>query len=213
MTERSPWQLALGERYGDLHPRLVAYFAPIPAGFVGQGSGVFERAGSPHRWLRPLLALLADEGVLFPEWQRDVPFTVINRPSATGVRAERTFLFDGGARAMRDHVVFVRGSLVDLLGADRRGRSRIQAHLTADVVGGAVELRSSRVLVRLCGHHLELPAAIRPVVTLHEEWDDGIGAQRITLALDAPLFGRIYEYSGTFTYEVRPERPLTTENP
>ncbi|MBE7163154.1 MAG: DUF4166 domain-containing protein, partial [Williamsia herbipolensis] len=67
-----------------LHPRLRAYFAAIPPGHVGRGDGVFAVVGTPRRWLWPFLALFARDDVMFPVWERDVPFTVENRPVRVG---------------------------------------------------------------------------------------------------------------------------------
>jgi hypothetical protein len=63
--ERSPWEAALGDVLGGLHPRLRGYFAAIPAGHLGVGEGVFATVGTPRRWLWPLLWFFARDGVLF----------------------------------------------------------------------------------------------------------------------------------------------------
>ncbi|WP_394768763.1 DUF4166 domain-containing protein [Lacisediminihabitans sp.] len=76
----SPYRAVVGGALDGLHPRLRAYFGAIPVGSLGRGEGVFDVVGTPRRWLWPALWVLGRQGVLFAVWQRDVPFTVINRP-------------------------------------------------------------------------------------------------------------------------------------
>lgn len=81
----SPYQLTTPPHVLDrLHPRLHAYFGPVPPGSVGRGEGLFDVVGTPRRWLWPVLAWLARDGIVFPVWERAVPFTVENRPARVG---------------------------------------------------------------------------------------------------------------------------------
>jgi hypothetical protein len=186
----SPWELALGDAVGGLSPRIRAYVAAIPPGRVGRGAGVFERVGTPRRWLWPVLAVLARSGVVFPIWARDVPFTVENRFDGRVLRARRTLRLPDGDRVMVDAVAVERGALVDRLG--RAGAWR--ATLVASAEEGALRLRSTRVTWR------GIPIPFAPRVTLTERFDDEAGRQHVALALDVPLLGRIYEYEGRFDY-------------
>ena len=202
----SPYELVLGEELEGLHPRWRAYFAAIPPGHHGLGVGVFERVGTPRRWLWPLLWLLQHGGVLFPGWHRDVPFVVVNRPglNADGlpaVTAERRFAFTTGERVMLDSIeaTGVRPGLVDQLGRPRL----IEAELAASVIGGALHMRSTAVALHLGRLRVPIPAVIAPTVALIERFDDGIDEQHVAVELSAPLLGRLYEYSGSFRYEIR----------
>jgi hypothetical protein len=212
-----------------LHPRLRAYFARIPDGHVGRGEGVFSVVGTPRRWLWPLLALLAHDGVLFPTWERDVRFTVENRPARVGrgsprsglearpaVVARRTFLMRSGPRVMVDAITAEPGGLVDHLG--RRGRVSAALRVETqdngtqdggtqdDGVGrGALRLVSTSVTLRVLGLALRLPTVVAPRVTLVERFDDDLDRQCVSLTLDAPFVGTLYRYAGTFTYAVVPD--------
>jgi hypothetical protein len=194
----SPWQVALGPSIAGLHPRLVAYFGAIPSGSVGVGEGVFDVVGTPRRWLWPVLAVLGRSRIVFPVWERDVPFGVVNRARAGAVDAVRTFRFAGGDRMMVDSIGIRGGQLTDRLGT----RGRIESALEATIVDGHLELRSTRVTLRIGRMRIRIPAAIAPRVTLTERFDDEASVQRVSLALDAPLIGRVYEYSGSFTYSI-----------
>ena len=116
MTALSPWVEALGPRFERLHPRLRAYFGTIPAGSIGYGRGTFARVGSPRRWLRPILVLLAAEGILYPVWAANVAFRIRNEPGPSRVEARRRFDFAAAPWTMRDVVSIERGMLVDRLG-------------------------------------------------------------------------------------------------
>ena len=204
--EPSPYEAALGETLlAGLHPRLRAYFAAVPAGMLGFGEGTFDTVGTPRRWLRPLIGLLADPDVLFPVWERAVPFTVVNRPTVDAgrpaVAGERTFQLPGGDRVMRDVIVATPDGLVDILGMRRRFR----ALFMADVVDGALHLTSTRVAVRVGARHVRIPRAPAPRIALVERYSEEDDRQHVNVTVSVPLLGRVYEYAGSFRYELRAE--------
>ena len=203
MTKRSPWQRALGARIVELDPGLRAYFGLIPAGSEGRGEGVFEVVGTPRRWLWPLLALLALDGVLFPVWQHTVPFSIRNRSTADGtVRATRTFHFTAGDRVMEDETGITAAGLTDRLG--RRGI--VSSHLRADVVRGRLVLRSTGATIRLGRVRVSL-GPLSPRVTLVERTDGE--RQHVSMRLELPLVGTLYEYAGSFTYSITPSGAIS----
>lgn len=177
----SPWQVTLGEAFTELHPRLRTYFQAIPRGSIGVGDGVFDTVGTPRGWLRLLIRFAVDADVLFPVWERDVPFSVANRPSGSAgrpaVTAERSFMFDRGSGVMRDRIVATPDGIVDVLGAHRRFR----ALFVSQVVVGGLRLTSTRVALR-------------------------IGRRHVSLSMHAPLVGKVYEYAGSFRYVIRSEK-------
>ncbi|MCS5494308.1 DUF4166 domain-containing protein [Curtobacterium flaccumfaciens] len=216
---RSPYELSTPpEVLARLHPRLRTYFAAVPPGHVGRGEGVFTVVGTPRRWVWPVLAWFARDAVMFPVWERDVPFTVENRPARVrrgpgtslearpAVRAHRTFRFRSGARTMVDAITAEPDGLVDHLG--RRGRVSARLRAQVDVDGpdaGALRLVSTRVTFRALGRDLRLPAALSPRMTLTERFDDEADLQRVSLVLTAPVLGTLYRYEGAFRYEIAPD--------
>jgi hypothetical protein len=195
----SPYETVLGERLGELHPRLRGYFEEIPAGSHGFGEGVFDTVGTPRRWLWPLLAIVAPTHVAFPTWEKGVPFTVVNRPRSGSVRAERVFELRSGRRSMVDLISAEHGAIVDRLGAP----VRLEARLRAFVADGGLRMDSIASALRVGRLRIPLPGFVAPRVTLSERYDPVQDAQRVSIAVDLPLIGRLYEYAGSFRYEIR----------
>jgi hypothetical protein len=218
-VSRSPYELSTPpDVLARLHPRLRTYFGPVPPGHVGRGEGVFDVVGTPRRWLWPVLAVFAGDSVMFPVWERDVPFTVENRPARVrrgsgvslearaAVRAHRTFRFRSGSRTMVDAITAEPDGLVDHLGRHGHVSARLRAQVDADGPdAGALRLVSTRVTFRALGRDLRLPAALSPRVTLTERFDDEADLQRVSLVLTAPVLGTLYRYEGAFRYEIAPD--------
>lgn len=196
---QSPYARALGARADDLHPRLQAYFRTIPDGSVGVGEGVFDRVGTPRRWLWPVLRMLERRGVVAAGWEQDVPFRVENRTIASRAIAERTFHLTRGPWVMRDAVALTRhGRIVDELGEP----GVVAACFDVDIDDGALRLTSRAIGIRLWRLRLRVPRLVSPVVRLTERFDDADERQHVALTIDAPIIGRVYEYSGSFRYRI-----------
>lgn len=201
---QSPYARALGDRIHELHPVLRTYFTAIPDGSVGVGEGVLHRIGTPRRWLWPILSLLEHRGVIVACWESDVPFRVENRTIASRAIGEREFHLPGGSWTMRDAVALTRhGRVVDELGEP----GLISACFDVDVQGGALALTSRAVGIRLGRLRIRVPRPLSPVVRLIERFDDMAGRQHVDLTITAPVIGRIYEYSGDFTYRIEEAAP------
>ncbi len=199
----SPYETALRDSLDLLHPRLRAYFGAVPNGYAGYGDGMFETVGTPRSWLRPLIGLLADPDVLFPVWESDVPFTVVNTPTVDdgcpAIVGERTFHLPGGDRVMRDLIVATPDGLVDIMGVRRRFR----ALFAAEVVDGALRMVSTKVSVRIACFQLWIPRFLAPRVELLERFSEEVERQHVDVTLSLPLLGKVYEYAGSFRYELR----------
>jgi hypothetical protein len=197
--EGSVYERVLGTDFVSLDPALRGYFGSIPDGFVGVGSGTYRSAGLRARALRPLFALLGRWGIAFAEFGQDVPFSIRNLEHPDGSRgALRTFEFSRATRTMRDVMRVERGRIVD-----RVGRSGVlEVEFDARVSSGRLRMESGRLAARLFGFRFPLPRIVR--VVLIEEAQVG-GTQRVDVRMRAPLLGEIYGYSGTFTYELRPD--------
>ncbi|WP_374010463.1 DUF4166 domain-containing protein [Leifsonia sp. LS-T14] len=199
----SPYRAVLGAAFDELHPRLRAYFDAIPAGAVGRGSGVFDTVGTPRRWLWPMLAVFARSHVMFPVWERAVPFTVRNRPvtvpdGSPAVAAVRDFAFRRGSAAMVDEIGVEGGALVDRLGDP----VRTEARFVATVRDGGLRLRSTAVWLVVGSRRIRIPRPFAPVVVLTEGWDDAAECQLVSITVGLPVIGRMYQYRGRFQYGI-----------
>jgi len=192
----SVYRDALGPHFADLDPRLRTYFGPIPAGAVGVGVGTFEIAGLSARALRPVFAVMAWRRVVFPECERDVPFTVRNASASDGsLRAVRVFRFRRRERVMLDCMHAAEGAIVDRLG--RRGG--LEVRLAVTVIDAGLRLRSDRLAWRVAGLRMPLPPFAEVVVD--ERIADGL--QRVDAVVRLRGIGTVFRYRGSFTYELR----------
>lgn len=201
----SPWRRVLGDEFDELHPQLRLYFNEIPRGNIGLGEGEFDTVGTPRPWLRTVLRWAVDSDVLFPVWEHNVSFTVTNTPvvdaGRPAVKAKRTFRFGDGDRIMRDLIVATPLGIVDILG-DRR---RFRALFHSRVVDGGLVLSSHRVAFRIGRGHIVVPRCVSPRVHLSERFSDADSRQHVSLTMDFPLVGRVYEYAGSFRYSITSE--------
>jgi hypothetical protein len=197
---QSPYLRALGAHRAQLHPALREYFSAVPRGSVGIGEGVFERIGTPRRWLWPALGMLQRHGVVHAGWHQDLPFTVRNRTIAGKAISARTLHLPEGDWTMRDAVGGrPHGRVLDQLGEP----TTLVVAFEVFVDGDALALRSTRVGIRLGRVRLRLPKFLAPIVRLRESAEKQAGRQRVSLTVDLPVIGRLYEYEGTFSYTIR----------
>jgi hypothetical protein len=190
----SVYQRVLGSALDSLRPELRPYFT---ATTVGTGDGVFSVAGSRVRILRPMLAYLAWRGVLFPEFGTDVPFTIVNTPSADGsLGAVRTFRFPRRSRALVDRMRVEDGQLFDRLGK----RGGLEARMVVTIDRGDLSMRSDRLWLRVLGARIPLPRVA--TVTVEESWVSG--SQHVDVRLRSPLIGEWFRYAGVFVYRHEP---------
>lgn len=196
---QSPYLRALGAHRTHLHPALREYFSAIPRGRLGVGEGVFERIGTPRRWLWPLLGFLQRQGVVHAGWHQDVPFTVRNRTIAGKAVGVRTLHLPDGDWTMKDSVCpRPHGRVLDQIGEP----TTLAVAFDVSVDGVALALRSTTVGIRLGRLRITLPKFIAPTVRLRES-AEGQGRQRVSLTVDLPIIGRLYEYEGTFRYVIQ----------
>ena len=196
---QSPYATALGADRLILPAELQRYFDTIPVGYTGHGAGTFDVVGTPRRWLQILLHPLDIRGVVPAGFWREVQFTVENRTEGTTAVGIRTFHLPGRDWVMTDRVSSTRSGVVDTLGVP----PTVAAAFSVSAMHGKVALRSTKIGLRLGPLRLNLPRWCSPTMTITESFRD---RQGVAATIDMPLIGRIYEYTGTFTYEIRKDQ-------
>jgi hypothetical protein len=190
MTQ-SVYERVLGSDFELLAPELRAYFSGGHG--VGMGTGIFEIAGCRLAILRPVLAYLARQRILFPEFARDVPFDIVNTPTATGeLDALRTFHLPAHDRPLEDTMRVIDGQLHDFMG-NKRG---FEVRMALAISNGFLTMRSDRQWVRILGARVRIPQLA--TVTVSESWLDG--HQHVDVRLSTPVIGQWFRYAGSFTY-------------
>ena len=187
----SVYERVLGADIETLAPQLRSYFSGGHG--VGVGAGVFDVAGCRVALLRPLLAYLARQRILFPEFARNVPFEILNTPTSEGgLDAVRIFHLPGRDRPLEDTMRVIDGHLHDFMGR-RRG---FEVRMVLSIAEGVLTMRSDRQWIRVLGTRLRIPQLATVSVT--ESWRDE--HQHVDVRLRTPVLGDWFRYSGEFTY-------------
>lgn len=199
----TPWASALGEQIDGLSPALTQYFGGSPEGSHGIGEGVFTTVGTRRFWLWPLLAVLGRWNVIWPVWEREVPFSIVNIPTPHGLISVRRFRFRSGDRVVTDRTIWTPRGLRQRLGSGER----VVTELFVAAEEGGLRITSGRVGIRAAGLRFSLPAAWSPRIEVVERTLPD-GRQHVSFTLDLPIVGRAYEYAGAFEYRIeRAVRP------
>ncbi|QEE62275.1 DUF4166 domain-containing protein [Salinibacterium sp. dk2585] len=185
----SVYARALGERFGMLHPELQRWFGSTAA---VRASGIFDEAGSRHRWLRPVLGVTAKFGILMSEHGRHVPFEVEMAPvGASTIATRRVLHFARTDRILSDTTRVARGRLIDSFAG-----GRLQVEMVPDVAEGALIVHSARARLMLGRYPLPVPT---PRVRLRHAWDADAAQHTIDVAVTVPVLGEVFGYRGHFT--------------
>jgi hypothetical protein len=191
----SVYQRVLGDQFDALEPHLRDYLGQPAEATVGFGQGTFEVAGSRKRWLRPLFAAMAPKRILFPEFGREVPFTITTVPGpGEGLSAGREFHFPKTVRQIEDTMHVIDGELHDFMGRSRA----LEVKLRASVVDGGLSMISGATWLHVGRLRVPLPALFGARVVLTQRWTGE--AHRIEVHVSNPLLGDIFEYAGHFTH-------------
>ncbi|MDQ0820193.1 hypothetical protein QFZ79_002485 [Arthrobacter sp. V4I6] len=206
------YPLALGDAFSRLQPQLQEYFSLAPgSGHFGVGEGVFDVAGCPQPWLRPLLRLTSGEQAFFPEYGEGIPFRIENhahldpfgRPSLT---ARREIFFPGTTRLFHDTTSFEhtggRRGLVDYVGRYRRLATDLNLSVTDE---GRLRGVSEASRLFLGPLRIPLPGAFDARAYAEQWWEpqeNGRGRHRIQVKVIQPQLGLVLVYAGHFDYRL-----------
>ncbi|WP_028610733.1 DUF4166 domain-containing protein [Paenibacillus harenae] len=199
---RSIYELALGESFQKLHPRIRQRF-----GFNSQdrtasiGYGVMKRI-----WYNKLVAFPLFIGtfrhILFPQGGCGIPFTIenyayIDRYGRETVTWVRRFQFPRKVRCFDATMIYSgeRKRIVDYLG--NKQHLAVDLDVSADANGG-IRIRSGEQRFYEGRFRFRFPRWLTGSAEVHEWYDDGEGCYKITVEVRNPVVGRIFLYEGAF---------------
>jgi hypothetical protein len=205
------YEQALGADFRRLQPEVRDYLSLEPgSGFYGEGTGVFDVAGCPQRWLRPLLKLSTGEEAFFPDYGPNVPFRIENHAhldpfGRSSLTARREITFPNITRIFQDttslQTVHGQHRLVDYVGKYRRLVTDLAVGVTVDGMLRGVSQASRLLAGKL---RLPLPRALDARAYAQQWWDAETGRHRIQVKVIQPQLGTVLVYAGSFDYRLVP---------
>ncbi|WP_394940788.1 DUF4166 domain-containing protein [Psychromicrobium sp. YIM B11713] len=205
MTGQGIYAQALGEDFRKLQPEVQEYFSLLPgSGFYGVGIGVFDVAGCPQPWLRPLIRTAAAEQAFFPEYGERIPFQIENHAhldpfGRASLTTRRSLSFPGRNRIFESTSSLVDGRLVDYLGKHRRLVTDLTPSIAPD---GALRAVSDHGRLFTRQLKLRLPAVVEAKAYALQWWDADAAQHRIQVKVIHRQLGVLLVYAGGFDYRL-----------
>ncbi|MFC4777041.1 DUF4166 domain-containing protein [Paenibacillus sp. GCM10023252] len=198
----SIYQLALGERFNQLHPKIQERF-----GFSSMdetaavGEGVMRRI-----WFSKLVALPlligAQRNIMFPEGGEEVPFTIENYAYQDSYGREtvtwlRKFSFPGKLRRFDATMIYSpgRGQIVDYLGSKQH--LAVDLEVTAAPNGG-IRIRSGEQRFYEGLLQFRWPSWLTGTAEVCEWYDEEAACFRIQVRVTSRWLGPLFGYEGAF---------------
>jgi uncharacterized protein DUF4166 len=210
----SIYRRALGERFGELHPRIQRRFGLSSADGIAQlGRGVMTEVWHGRAYTLPFLAVGAWRRIMFPSRGVDVPFRIENYAYVDSYGREtvtwiRTFDFARRSRRFDAYMVWSerRGRIVDYLGTHQH--LAVDIHLDVDPQTRGLHLRSGAQRFYERRAAFAFPMAFSGYADVLEWFDDDADRFRIAVDVRNPRWGRLFGYRGSFAVEERPSAEI-----
>jgi hypothetical protein len=198
----SIYELALGSDYRKLHPRIQERFGfSSEDGVASFGQGVMERVWFA-KWAAVPLYIGTWRNILFPNGGSQIPFTIENFAykdvyGRETVTWNRKFKFPKAIRHFDATMVYStrRRKIVDYLG--NRQHLAVDLDVRADENGG-IRIRSGDQRFYEGWLQFRFPRTFTGDAEVCEWFDDEASVFRISVKVDNPLLGTIFEYQGSF---------------
>lgn len=201
----SIYQTVLGADFAKLHPQIQKRFGFGSAdGVAAIGRGVMERVWHGRFYTLPFLHLGTWRRIMFPEYGRNIPFTIENYAYVDGFGRETvTWLRTFQTRRPRRFDAYMihsaaRGRIVDYLGTHQH--LAVDIDLSVDPRGG-LRLRSGEQRFYEGFVAFRFPMMLSGVADVCEWFDDAIGKFRIDVSVTNRRWGPLFGYSGAFDVE------------
>jgi hypothetical protein len=198
----SIYQRALGSDFDKLHPQIQRRFSlHSSSGIASIGTGVMEELWHGAPYTLPFLYVGTWRSIMFPEYGRNVPFTIQNyaytdpfgRETVTWVRtfaARKTRRFDA-------YMIYSeqRGCIVDYLGTHQHLAVDLELRVTDS---GGLRIRSGAQRFYEGPIAFRFPLLFSGVAEVCEWYDDLQQCFRISVSVSNNTWGRLFGYSGRF---------------
>jgi len=203
----SIYRRALGADFGRLHPQIQRRFGFSSSdGLASIGRGLMEQVWHGRPYTLPFLYVGTWRRIMFPEYGRDVPFTIENyayrdplgRETVTWLRTFRT----RRVRRFDAYMIYSeqRSRIVDYLGSHQH--LAVDIDLDVDERGG-LHLRSGEQRFYEGPLAFRFPLFFSGVADVHEWYDDEAQLFRIDVRVSNPRWGPLFGYHGHFHVEWR----------
>ncbi len=201
-------QLALGDDFQRLHPKLQSQYAiTSESGLKCAGEGSMEKVTRGAFHVLPFLAIGAKRYVLFPETGNDVPFTVENYAYLDDLGRETltwTRIFSVKKdRRFDEYLVYSeqRKGLVIYAGSHQ--------HLAVDLKvwvddSGALNFSTGRQRLYEFPLAIYFPRMFSGTAQVRESYNEALQRFEIEVDIRNRLFGHIFGYSGWFHLDQSP---------
>lgn len=201
----SIYQRVLGSDFGRLHPQIQRRFGFSSVDrVVSVGTGVMEEIWRGRAYTIPFLYVGTWRRIMFPEYGRNVPFTIENyafldaygRETVTWVRK-----FHNPRRRRFDAYMTYserRGGIVDYLGSHQH--LAVDLDLSVDERGG-LRIRSGAQRFYEGAIRFSFPMFFSGIADVCEWYDDSLGEFRIDVTVSNPTWGPLFGYRGSFDVE------------
>jgi Domain of unknown function (DUF4166) len=201
----SIYHRALGADFGRLHPQIQRRFGFTSSdGLASIGRGLMEQVWHGRLYTLPFLYVGTWRRIMFPEYGRNVPFTIENyayrdplgRETVTWLRTFRT----RRVRRFDAYMIYSeqRGRIVDYLGSHQH--LAVDIDLAVDERGG-LHLRSSEQRFYEGPLAFRFPLLFSGVADVHEWYDDKAQTFRIDVRVSNSRWGPLFGYHGHFQVE------------
>jgi hypothetical protein len=207
----SIYQQALGADFCRLHPKIQQRFGfSSKEEIVAIGTGTMERIWHGRFYTLPFLYVGTWRRIMFPEYGREVPFTIQNyayvdrfgRETVTWIRTFRT------KKTRRFDATMIyspqRSRIVDYLGTHQH--LAVDIHLSIDEKTQGLRLRSGEQRFYEGPIAFRFPMFFSGVADVCEWYDDRTEQYRISVNVTNPRWGPLFGYEGSFNVEWKPVR-------
>lgn len=202
----SIYQLAMGSDFARLHPQIQRRFGFSADDQIGAiGRGVMDRVWHGRLYTLPFLYVGTWRRIMFPEYGRDVPFTIENyayrdrfgRETVTWLRTFQT----RRPRRFDAYMIYSdeRRRIVDYLGTHQH--LAVDLELSVDPRTGGLRLRSGEQRFYEGPIAFRFPMFFSGVADVCEWYDDAAGRFRIEVKVTNRRWGPLFGYEGSFDVE------------